>query len=161
LGKAELREKLYTFCGLLKILSEFQKQKWSATMRATKLSGIILLVLMFFAISIALSQGKTDSKATATKVTIKGEVLDLACYVAGEKKGPGHKQCAAMCIKGGAPIGILTDDGKVYLVVENHSKPEPYEKLKEFAAEKVSITGSLYQRGGLPGIVLESVEPAK
>lgn len=120
------------------------------------------VILLTFLISSAISQGKVDSKATAAKkVTLKGEVLDLACYVAGEKKGAEHKRCAVMCIKGGAPIGILTDDGKVYLLVEDHSKPEPYEKLKEFAAEKVTVTGALYQRGGLPGVVVEAVEPVK
>ncbi len=130
-------------------------------MRSAKFFAILGVLVIFF-ISNAISQGKMDSKATPAKeVTLKGEVLDLACYVAGEKKGPEHKRCAVMCIKGGAPIGILTDDGKVYLVVEDHAKPEPYEKLKEFAAEKVAITGVLYQRGGLPGVVIKSVEPAK
>jgi hypothetical protein len=129
-----------------------------ATMRLVKFffSLLIPLITIFFFSSLP-AQQKTETK----KATFKGEVLDLACYIAGEKKGAGHKKCADMCIQGGAPIGILTDDGKVYLIVENHSKPEPYEKLKNYAAEKVTITGVLYQRGGLPGIVIESVEPAK
>ncbi|CUS98308.1 hypothetical protein JGI23_00457 [Candidatus Chrysopegis kryptomonas] len=130
-------------------------------MRAIKFFAVLGLLLIF-SISTAIPQGKMDSKTTsAKKVTLKGEVLDLACYVAGEKKGAEHKRCAVMCIKGGEPIGILTDDGKVYLVVEDHAKPEPYEKLKEFAAERVTITGAFYQRGGLPGVVIESVEPVK
>ncbi len=129
-------------------------------MRAIKLTAVAFILLAIFLNSTAISQGKSESKP-GNKVTLKGEVLDLACYVAHEAKGAGHKKCAETCIKGGAPIGILTDDGKVYLVVEDHKKPEPYEKLKGFAAEKVSITGIVYNRGGLPGVVLESVEPAK
>ncbi len=130
-------------------------------MRATKLIAVTLLLLAFLFGSTAISQGKQESKATEKKVVLKGEVLDLACYVAHEAKGAGHKKCAEMCIKGGAPIGILTEDGKVYLCVEDHKKPEPYEKLKGFAAEKVSVTGTVYNRGGLLGIVVEAVEPAK
>ncbi len=129
-------------------------------MRLIKLLGVILPLLILITSPI-ISQDKSASKATAKKVTLKGECLDLACYIAGEKKGAEHKQCAVMCVKGGAPIGILTEDGKVYLLVEDHSKPEPYEKLKGLAAEKVSVSGYLYQRGGLPGVVVESVEPAK
>ncbi|CUS93754.1 Carbamoyl-phosphate synthase L chain, N-terminal domain [Candidatus Kryptonium thompsonii] len=86
---------------------------------------------------------------------------EIALRIIRTCKELGIKTVADMCIKGGAPIGILTDDGKVYLIVENHSKSEPYEKLKNYAAEKVTITGVLYQRGGLPGVVIESVEPAK
>lgn len=130
-------------------------------MRAIKITVIISLLLAIFFSSTVISQGKMESKANGKKVVLKGEILDLACYVAGEKKGPEHKKCADMCIKGGAPIGILTEDGKVYLIVENHSKPEPYEKCKVFTAEKVAITGIAYNRGGLPGVVIESVEPAK
>ncbi|MFN3135655.1 MAG: hypothetical protein ACK44H_08825 [Candidatus Kryptonium sp.] len=127
-------------------------------MRSTKLflTFLIPLLAIFFFSSLP-AQQKTEAK----KITFKGEVLDLACYIAGGKKGVEHKKCADMCIKGGAPIGILTEDGKAYLIVENHSKPEPYEKLKNYAAEKVTVTGVLYQRGGLPGIVIESVEPSK
>lgn len=128
-------------------------------MRAIKLFAII--VLLSFGVSTLLPQSKPETKSVAKNVILKGEVLDLACYVAGGKRGPEHKKCAEMCIKGGAPIGILTDDGKVYLIVENHEKPEPYEKLKGFAAEKVTITGVLHQRGGLPGVVIESVEQLK
>ncbi len=127
-------------------------------MRSTKFFFTLFIPLLaIFFFSYLPAQQKTEAK----KVTLKGECLDLACYIAGEKKGAEHKKCADMCIKGGAPIGILTEDGKVYLIVENHSKPEPYEKLKNYAAEKVTITGVLYQRGGLPGIVIESVELAK
>jgi hypothetical protein len=127
-------------------------------MRTIKFFAFVLVLLLFSA-SAVISQG--SKAATAKKVTLKGEILDLACYVAGEKKGAEHKKCAEMCIKGGAPIGLLTDDGKVYLLVENHQKPEPYEKCKEFAAEKVTVTGLLYQRGGLAGVVVEAVEPSK
>lgn len=130
-------------------------------MRAVKLTAVTLLLFAFLFSSTAISQGKPESKATGGKVTLKGEVLDLACYVAQGAKGAEHKKCADACVKGGAPIGILTEDGKVYLCVEDHKKSEPYEKLKGFAAEKVSVTGTVYNRGGLQGIVVEAVEPAK
>ena len=39
--------------------------------------------------------------------TVTGEILDMKCYMTSGAHGEGHKDCAAMCIKGGAPMGIL------------------------------------------------------
>ena len=70
-----------------------------------------MLAIVFCAVSLT-SFGQ-EKKAT----TISGEVLDMACYSSSGASGEGHKSCAAACIKGGAPMGILTSDGNVYLIV--------------------------------------------
>jgi type 1 fimbria pilin len=62
-------------------------------MRTIKFFAFVLVLLLFSA-SAVISQG--SKAATAKKVTLKGEILDLACYVAGEKKGAEHKKCAEM-----------------------------------------------------------------
>ena len=51
--------------------------------------------------------------AQAEEVTFTGEVLDLACYVGRGAKGADHAGCAKSCVKGGQPMGLLTEDGKV------------------------------------------------
>lgn len=102
-----------------------------------------------------------DKETAGKKLTVQGEVLDLACYMGHEAKGDKHKSCAAKCIQGGAPIGILTASGEVYLVVEDHAAKKPYETLKDKAAMQVQVSGTLYERGGLPAIVVASVEDAK
>jgi len=94
-------------------------------------------------------------------IEVRGEVLDLACYVHKGAYGEKHKKCAEMCIKSGSPIGILTDDGKVYLIVEDHDNSKPYQELKNYAAQKVSVKGTLYNRGNLPAIVISEVKPIK
>lgn len=118
--------------------------------------------------SLSWSQGhhpggtKVDAEHSAggEDVMLKGELLDMACYMAHEGKGKKHAKCAKMCVLGGAPLGILTKDGKVYLLVENHSSAKakkPYAQAKEFIAETVTITGTAYERGGVQAIVIESV----
>jgi len=97
----------------------------------------------------------------AKDIEVMGEVLDLACYVHKGAYGEKHKKCAEMCIKGGAPIGILTTDGKVYLIVEDHDNSKPYEEIKNYAAQNVKVKGKLYNRNGLPAIVISSVEALK
>jgi len=75
-----------------------------------------------------------------------------------DAQGDKHKECASGCIKGGAPMGLLTSDGKVYLLVENHSKKEAYDKLKAHAGEKVTVTGTAAVKGGLPGLIVEELK---
>ncbi|MBI2646251.1 MAG: hypothetical protein HYW85_04360 [Deltaproteobacteria bacterium] len=90
--------------------------------------------------------------------TVEGEVLDMVCFMAHEGKGPKHKTCAQKCVNEGAAVGLVTSDGKVYLVIENHHKKAAYQQVKKLAAEKVKITGPIYTKGGVQAIEAESVE---
>jgi hypothetical protein len=112
---------------------------------------VVLLITGFTAFSLS-SFGQ--DKAT----TIKGELLDLDCYMASGAHGNDHKSCADMCINGGAPMGVLTSDGKVYLVVAGHNKKEPYEELKKHAGEEVTVTGTSTEKDGIKGIVVTEVK---
>jgi len=102
------------------------------------------------------------SPVTAVRAadTVSGEVVDLACYMAhpASGAGAGHRKCADTCLKKGMPMGILTDDKQVILVLEDHENPKPYAQLKEKAAEKVTIEGDRVTQGGLQGIVVQSVK---
>lgn len=47
-------------------------------------------------------------------VTIQGELIDTACYVAsdGDAKGKDHAECATKCMASGVPAGILPEGSK-------------------------------------------------
>jgi hypothetical protein len=62
-----------------------------------------------------LSFGTTSSFAEpkGEAVTMKGEVIDVWCYLEGDDKGADHKKCAVACAKAGNPIGLLTEKGDV------------------------------------------------
>ena len=92
--------------------------------------------------------------------TLSGEVVDLACYLAhpATSTGPSHKKCAQTCAKKGIPMGLLTEDKTVYLLVEDHDNPKPYAMAKDKAAEKITVQGNKVMQGGLNGIVVESVQ---
>lgn len=89
-------------------------------------------------------------------VTLVGEVLDLACFLSRGDRGKAHKKCARVCVLGGTPMGLLADNGDVYLLLDNHEKQAPYEAAKKLAAERVKVTGQLVIRGGLRGVVVET-----
>lgn len=91
-------------------------------------------------------------------VTVSGEMLDMACYMAHEGKGKKHAKCAGACVTGGAPLGLLTKEGKVYLLVGDHANEKPYLEAKALAGGNATITGAAFTRGGLAAIVVAKAE---
>jgi hypothetical protein len=51
-------------------------------------------------------------------VTLVGEIVDVSCYTSLGKHGTKHRDCGQKCVKNGQPIGLLTKDGKLYLLME-------------------------------------------
>lgn len=109
-----------------------------------------LLVGIFTLFSVtAFGQSKTQ--------TIKGEVVDLSCYIDHGAKGAGHQMCAKMCIEKGLPAGLLTSNGNLYLLIENHKKSEAYAKLSNFAAKDAAITGHVSEKNGMKALTVEEI----
>ncbi|MBI2889604.1 MAG: hypothetical protein HYY13_02355 [Nitrospirae bacterium] len=92
------------------------------------------------------------------KVTLQGEVLDSACYLAEGEKGKAHEKCAQMCLKKGVPAALLTDDGKVLLLTAKHGSEALYDELKKLAAQRIEITGERIEKGGMAAIQLETIK---
>lgn len=95
--------------------------------------------------------------AAADSVT--GEVVDLSCYLSHPhtSTGASHRKCAQTCAKKGLPMGVLSEDGKVLLLLEDHGNPKAYADAIGKAAETVTIEGTKVSEGGMPGIVVETV----
>ena len=82
----------------------------------------------------------------------------MSCYMMHEGKGKKHAKCAGACVMGGAPLGILTKDGEVLLVVGNHEDQKPYAEAKALAGSNAKITGTVFTRGGLTAVVVSKAE---
>ena len=93
--------------------------------------------------------------------TVTGEILDMKCYMTSGAHGETHKDCAAMCIKGGAPMGILAEDGKVYLLIEGKNDSGAFEEAKKHAGETVTVTGTLSEKNGVQALIVTEVKPKK
>jgi hypothetical protein len=94
----------------------------------------------------AVSLGAED-KVPAQTQTITGEVVDLMCYLDHGAKGEKHKGCAKKCIDSGGPVGLLTADDQLYLVIGDH-KPMNTE-LSAKAAQTVTLKGKVVERNGV------------
>lgn len=99
-----------------------------------------------------------DADTSDKDVTLQGEVLDLACYMPHLGQGKKHQECAVTCLQNGAPAGLLTKDGKVYLLLPDHSQEKAFEPVKQLAGEMVAVTGHLASRGGLKALSVEKIE---
>jgi hypothetical protein len=94
----------------------------------------------------ALSLG-AEEKASAQTQTIKGEVVDLMCYLDHGAKGDKHRGCAKKCIESGGPVGLLTADNQLYLVIGDH---QPMNKeLAAKAAQTITLKGKVVERNGM------------
>jgi hypothetical protein len=111
--------------------------------------------LAFSPLALAAEQGKENLDASASK-EITGEVVDMMCYVDHNAMGDKHAGCAAKCIKGGAPVGIVSD-GKAYLLIGDH-KPMN-DQLAEYAGKTITVKGKMAERGGVA--MLENAEIVK
>src|SRR3954447_9706618 len=94
--------------------------------------------------------GTPEQKAWLEKgkaETIQGEVVDVSCYLQLGKTGPKHADCGAKCVRNGQPIGILTSNKELYLVIpeEHHPRRDGQTNIRDaFAAQmgqQVKVSG--------------------
>ena len=77
-------------------------------------------------------------------VTVTGELIDTACYVAadGDAKGKDHAECAQKCMATGIPAGILPEgskDAKAMMFLLTNPAP-----LAPYAAQTIKVEGTAH-----------------
>jgi hypothetical protein len=132
----------------------------STRFKAFKTFFAVVVIASFATAPLALAHdpehGKENLSAGAEK-TVTGEIVDMMCYVDHNAVGETHGQsCGAKCIKGGGPVGIVSD-GKAYLVVGEH-KPMN-DELADSCGKTITLKGKLAERGGIA--LLENAEIVK
>ncbi len=110
--------------------------------------------------SVSAQQHREHSGQASKATTVQGEVVCLSCYLTHGAKGESHAKCATACLNKGLPMGILTKDGKLFVVLEDHANASAYQQLKKFAAKTVTVTGVVALRNGITGIAVQKVGDA-
>ncbi len=81
--------------------------------------------------------GMSAQAAMPKKVTVKGELLDMACYSTMQMKGRAHgKTCGKKCLASGLPAGILVS-GRAWTLLTN---PAP---LAAYVGKIIKVTGRM------------------
>ncbi len=98
--------------------------------------------------------------AFAADMTVKGEVVDIACATGKKEAGKGdaHAACAMSCAKSGQPVGLLTADA-IYTVTGDYAANKNA-KLLDFVAKKVIMTGEVTEKDGVKSINVKSIKLA-
>lgn len=116
--------------------------------------------LAFFA-NISLAFSATQAKP----IEIKGEIIDTWCYLSGVMGGEdavvgsAHHTCALWCAAGGIPVGVLDEDGQIYMVLKLKGE-DPVAKtdnIMEIQSDVITAKGMHYVRDGVNYLVVEDV----
>jgi hypothetical protein len=103
--------------------------------------------------------------AFAKEETVKGQIVDQSCYMKDKASNAGkdHKMpqdvtdCAVSCAKKGAPMALLTSDGKLY-TIGGELAANKNEKLIAHISHTVEITGDVTEKDGKNMIAADSLK---
>jgi hypothetical protein len=104
----------------------------------------------------------TSAESPGAPVTLTGEVVDSKCFMGVMVPGDGktHKDCAALCLRGGIPPALSVrdraDHSVVILLAGSHGDALG-PRLSDFAGEAVEVTGPMERVGGWPVVRVESM----
>lgn len=133
-----------------------QKQAYKTSFLSLLLVGL-LMIFPFTACNETTDKKEMEVDSSVAQ-TITGEILDLSCFLVDGRRGMGHHSCAQGCLDRGLPAGLITEDGKVYLLLEDHQKPNAYHKLIKHAAEVVELTGKVFYTNGMLSMSVEDMK---
>jgi len=121
----------------------------------------VLAAALVATVQIVGAQEKSAAKAPAKPASWTGEIVDMSCYTGHGATGEKHgHECGAKCVANGTPMGLLTSNGKVMLLVLDHDNADPYNACKGWVGDKVEVTGTLASRGGINAIDVTGAKPA-
>ena len=100
--------------------------------------------------------------AAAQTQTLTGKLIDLSCYWQDTKNtGNVHNgrqlDCARACAREQFQIGVLTPDGKVYVLIGDVTA-DKNRKLVPHVGEVVTVTGDLSEKDGVTRITTSVVK---
>lgn len=93
------------------------------------------------------------------EIELRGEVVEIGCYLRDGSRGEGHKPCALTCLKNGGQLGIVEDGtGVLYPLAGAEPATDPSAAVREQIAAHVLVRGRVYERAGSRVLVAESVD---
>ena len=124
-----------------------------------------LLATAFVALLAIAPLAPAKAATEAKTVEITGEIIDTWCYLSGVMGAPdsvtgsAHHTCALWCAAGGIPVGVLTEDGTIYMVlkIKGEDALARTDTIMEIQSHKITAKGKHYQRDGVNYIVVSDV----
>jgi hypothetical protein len=125
---------------------------------------VLLIVLATVAcltgLAVGIALANEGHGASAKTVEYTGELVDIGCFVGHTAKGEKHSECATKCIAGGMPMGLLSGNGRLFVLTMDHANPDAYNKAKKMAGKRVKISGPIHEKSGISTIDVVTAEIA-
>ena len=111
------------------------------------------LILMVMALALAVA-----APVLGQEITVTGELVDHACFMRSGDDGRGidHAACALACAQIGQPVGLVTEDGEVYVMAgavtdDNNALLVPH------MSHIVEVTGVVTEGNGITTLTTDEV----
>ena len=100
-----------------------------------------------------------EATAPMPEQTFQGEIVDPATYLREGRHGPETTAHTYEAADSGQTLALLTQDTQtLYLLLAENPGDDPNDLFYDHIGQHVTVTGRVYERGGLTGIVVSSVE---
>jgi len=122
-------------------------------MRAVVAAGLLLV-----AAALAAADEPPKHIPGGQVVEIRGEVVELGCYLRDGSRGEGHRACAQLCLKNGGQLAIVEDDtGTLYPLAGSTPASDPSAAARQHVAAHVAVRGQVFERSGSRVLVVEEL----
>ncbi len=117
-------------------------------------------VSIFAAVALAFSLSfLAQAEEMGKEVTVKGEVVDTACFLFMGKRGEAHKQCAEACMKAGQDLGVYDEaNDTLYFLAGEKPGVNPNKPLEAHIAKTVQVKGMHVHKANAHGLVIKEVK---
>jgi hypothetical protein len=130
-----------------------------------RIAATLSLALAGLALAAPLPAATAATPAEGEAVTLTGEFIDTWCYFSGVMGGPdavigsAHHTCAMWCSAGGIPVGLLAEDGQVYMILSIEGDDATNGGDGQFALASATVTaeGRVWRRDGLNYLVVSKI----
>jgi hypothetical protein len=99
----------------------------------------------------------TAAEPKGERLTLKGEVVDMWCYLEGGDRGPAKRECAIACAKAGNPIGIVDAKGNLFVAAGLEDHQPAHALLLGTMNSDVTVSGTVVKTGGVQMIYIDAV----
>ena len=116
-------------------------------------------IVVLAAVGFATPPVQAEGQATQQATTMQGVVVDPAAYLKGSQQEPELADKIYEAVDGGQTLALLNEDDLLYLFLAEEPGEDPNELAYDHVGQRVKVTGHVYERGGMRGIVATAVEP--
>ena len=118
-------------------------------------------ILVSFILGCLITLGAVQVLAVnGQKATIMGEVIEIAGYAMKDARGEKDAEAGQFRAEKGFPVGILTEDGEVYVAV--YKNPAPASGLEtgndvliDLMGKEVVVRGTVYEAQGVKVVQIQ------